>query len=101
MSRIRMAPILLLAALAFAVPGCGGSSDDEANEAYADSVCTAVATWEKEIKRIVSSITIRDLSTDSMQAKVSEAESATKTMTRQLEAVPPPDSSDGKAAKQQ
>ena len=92
----------LLAVLALAVAGCGGSSDDDqANEEYADSVCTAVATWDKQIRGIVNSITIADLTTASMQAKMSEAESATKVLTTEMAAIPPPDSSDGKAAKQQ
>jgi hypothetical protein len=37
----------------------------------------------------------------SLQAKVTQAEDATKTLVGQIKAVPPPDSSQGQAAKQQ
>ena len=95
------APILaLLAVLVLAAAGCGGSSDTKANEAYANSVCTAIGSWEQQIKSIATSF-IGGVSQASFQASITQAEAATKTLVTQIKAVPPPDSSQGQAAKQQ
>lgn len=98
-----MLVLAALASLALVFAGCGGddSDDNAANDAFASSVCGAVGTWTKEINSIVSSITIDNVSAASLQSKLSEAESATKTLATQLKAVPPPDSPDGTAAEQQ
>ena len=85
-------PVLaLLAVLVLVGAGCGGSSDTKANEAYANSVCSAIGNWEQEIKSIATSFS----------GGVTQAEAATKTLLTQIKAVPPPDSSQGQAAKQQ
>ncbi len=80
--------------------GCGGSSDTKANEAYANSVCSAIGTWQQQIKSIATSF-IGGVSQASFQASITQAEAATKTLVTQIKAVPPPDSSQGQAAKQQ
>jgi hypothetical protein len=92
--------LTLLAALALVAAGCGGSSDTEANNAYANSVCSAIGSWEQQIKSIASTFTGIP-SQASLQAKVTQAEAATKNLTAQIRAVPPPNSSQGQAAKQQ
>jgi hypothetical protein len=95
------APILaLLAVLVLVGAGCGGSSDKKANEAYANSVCSAIGNWEQQIKSIATSF-IGGVSQASFQASITQAEAATKTLVTQIKAVPPPDSSQGQAAKQQ
>jgi hypothetical protein len=95
------APILaLVAVLAVVAAGCGGSSDTKANEAYANSVCSAIGNWEQQIKSIATSF-IGGVSQASFQASITQAEAATKTLVTQIKAVPPPDSSQGQAAKQQ
>jgi hypothetical protein len=95
------APILaLLAVLVLVGAGCGGSSDKKANEAYANSVCSAIGSWEQQIKSIATSF-IGGVSQASFQASITQAEAATKTLVTQIKAVPPPDSSQGQAAKQQ
>ena len=95
------APILaLLAVLVLVAAGCGGSSDKKANEAYANSVCTALGDWEQQIKTIATDFS-GGLSEASLQAKVTQAETATNTLVSQIKAVEPPDTSDGQAAKQQ
>ena len=38
-------------------PGCGGSSDKQANNDYADSVCSAIGSWQSQIKTIASTFT--------------------------------------------
>jgi hypothetical protein len=96
-----IAPAVLAALLGLIGAGCGGSSSDtEANEAYADSVCTAVGTWEQQIRSIATSLS-GGISKASLQAKVKQAESATTTLATEIKAVPPPDTSEGQAAKQQ
>ena len=98
---VATAPILALIALLVLVgAGCGGSSDTKANEAYANSVCSAVGNWEQEIKSIATSFT-GGVSQGSFQTSITQAEAATKTLLTQIKAVPPPDSSEGQAAKQQ
>ena len=88
------------ALLALAAAGCGGSSDDKSNEAYANSVCGAISSWETQIKSIATDFS-GGVSKDSLQSKITEAESATKALATQIKAVPPPNSSQGQAAKQQ
>jgi hypothetical protein len=90
----------LLAVLALVAAGCGGSSDTKANEAYANSVCTAIGNWEQQIKSIATSFS-GGVSQASLQTSITQAEDATKTLLTQIKAVPPPDSSQGQAAKQQ
>jgi hypothetical protein len=92
--------LTLLAVLALVAAGCGGSSDTKANEAYANSVCTAIGNWEQQIKSIATSFS-GGVSQASLKANVMQAEAATKTLVTQIKAVPPPNSSQGQAAKQQ
>jgi hypothetical protein len=99
--RVTAASLLtLFAALALVAAGCGGSSDKKANEAYADSVCTAVATWQKQVKTIATTFSA-PISKASLQNKITQAEAATKTLATQVKAVPAPNTSDGQAAKKQ
>jgi hypothetical protein len=94
-------PILaLIAVLVLVGAGCGGSSDTKANEAYANSVCSAIGNWEQEIKSIATSFS-GGVTQASFQTSITQAEAATKTLLTQIKAVPPPDSSQGQAAKQQ
>jgi hypothetical protein len=93
--------VVLAALLGLVAAGCGGSnSDTQANEAYANSVCTAIDTWGQQIRSIATGFS-GGISKASLQAKLTQAESATKTLVTQIEAVPPPDTSEGQAAKQQ
>ena len=74
------------------------NTNKAANDAYANSVCTAVASWEKQMKTIGTSpgTTQADLT-----AKSSQVETATSNLVDQITAIPVPGTSDGKAAKQQ
>lgn len=89
---------LLLVVLAAA--GCGGDSDKQANDAYAKNVCTAIGSWGQEIKTIATSFN-GTVTQSAVQAKLSDAEAATKKLANEIAAVPPPDTEDGRAAKQQ
>jgi len=98
---VTTAPILALTGVLVLVgAGCGGSSDTKANEAYANSVCSAIGNWEQTIKSIATSFS-GGVTQASFQTSITQAEAATKTLLTQIKAVPPPDSSQGQAAKQQ
>src|SRR4249920_3091800 len=86
------APLLVLVAvLALVAAGCGGkSADQKASEAYANSVCGAIATGLSG-----------GISQASLQSKVTEIESQTKGLATQIKAIPPPNTSAGQAGKQQ
>jgi hypothetical protein len=91
--------LMLIGVLAVVAAGCGSRSDKTANEAYANSVCSAIGTWEHQIKSIVTDLS-GGVSKGSLQSKISQTESATKTLTKQIKALPPP-TSDGQAVKTQ
>jgi hypothetical protein len=92
---------LIAAVLTLVAAGCGKSSDTKANEAYADNVCSAVGTWRQQIESIGTSLSSGGFTKDSIQAALTKAQSETKTMVTQIKAVSPPNTSEGKAAKQQ
>jgi hypothetical protein len=83
-------------------PGCGssGSSDKKANDAYANSVCTAIRNWGTEVRSIATDFS-GGLSKASLQTKVSKIDSATKSLVNDLKAIPQPNTSAGQATKQQ
>ena len=93
---------LLVAVMTLVAAGCGSSnsSDKKASEAYANSVCSAIGSWEQQIKSIATNFS-GGLSQASLQAKVTQAQAATKTLANEIKAVPPPNTSQGQAAKQQ
>ena len=98
---ITAAPIIgLLVVLVLAAAGCGGDSDKKANEEYANGVCTAIASWEQQIKSIATTFS-GGVSEAALKSKVTQAQTATSTLMTQIKAVPPPDTSEGTAAKQQ
>jgi hypothetical protein len=95
------APILaLLAVLVLVAAGCGGKSDKEANEAYANSVCTAIGDWQEQIKSIATTFT-GGVTEASLQTKITQAEDATNALVSEIKDVEAPDTSEGQAAKQQ
>ena len=94
--------LALLAVLALVAAGCGGSSSDtKANDAYASGVCSAIGSWVQQIKSVTSSGFTGGISKAALQSKIAQAETATKTLSKQIKAVPPPNTSDGQAAKAQ
>jgi hypothetical protein len=81
--------------------GCGSdNSDKQANETYANGVCTAIGEWGQQVKTIATTFN-GSLSKAGLESKLDEAASATRTLARKIKAVPAPDTSDGRAAKQQ
>jgi hypothetical protein len=100
-SRTRSLALLACVASAFSLiaAGCGGSSDKKANEAYANSVCTAVGNWQTQVKSLANFS--GNATKASIQSKATQFETDTKNLVNQIKATPPPDTSEGKAAKQQ
>lgn len=100
-SRSGLFVVLLGSILVLAASGCGGSSSDEkANEAYANSVCTAIAGWQQELKGIATDLS-SGASKGSLESKITQIQSATKQLVTKIKAVPAPNTSEGQAAKQQ
>jgi hypothetical protein len=95
------ATLMLLVIVALIAAGCGESSPDtQASEAYANSVCSAIGSWEQQVKSIATDLS-GGISKASLQTKITEVESATKTLATEIKAIPPPDTSEGQAAQQQ
>lgn len=93
--------LLVVATLDLAACGGGSSSDEKkASEAYADNVCGAISSWKQEIKSIATDFS-GEISKASLQSQITKAESGTKQLVSDIKAVPPPDTSEGQAAKQQ
>jgi hypothetical protein len=93
--------LALVGALALVAAGCGGqSADEKANEAYANSVCSAISGWETQVKSIATDLSA-GISQASLRSKVTQVESETSSLVKEIKAIPPPDTSDAQAAKQQ
>jgi len=93
--------VALAGALVLVAAGCGKSADQKANESYADSVCTAIGSWETQVKSVASNISAGSLSKGGLQSTLTQIQSATASLKTQVKAVPAPNTSDGNAAKQQ
>jgi hypothetical protein len=94
---------LLFSALALFAAGCGGGgahSDKKADEAYANGVCTAIGGWASEVKSLAT-VPSGGITKTSIDAKLSQFETATKQLVSQIKAVPAPNSSEGQTAKEQ
>lgn len=93
--------LIALSALALVAAGCGGgNSDKQANEAYAKNVCTAIGTWETEVKSLAT-VPSGGITKASVNGKLTQFETATNTLISQVKAVPTPNTSGGQAAKKQ
>lgn len=93
---------MLLSALAVVAAGCGGggNSDKKANEAYATGVCTAIGSWTAEIKSLAT-VPAGGITKASVDAKLTQFETATEKLITQVKAVPAPNTSEGQTAKKQ
>jgi hypothetical protein len=93
--------LALVGALALVTAGCGGqSADQKALETYANTVCADIANWSTQVKGIATDFS-GGISRASLQSKVAQVESATKSLAQKIKAVPAPNTAGGQAAKQQ
>ena len=89
----------LLAALA--VAGCGGSSSSgtTATDTWASGVCTAITTWQNQLKSIETSVKSGSVTKASINSAVSQAQSATEQLGKSLKKLGKPDTQAGQQAK--
>jgi hypothetical protein len=98
---VRLAALLVLVVVTAGCGGGGGSSAEE--EAWADEVCTTIASWRTEVQTIVTNAT-NDLTQPGatradLEAAIDNGLDATKTLVEDLRAAVPPDTPDGDEAK--
>jgi hypothetical protein len=95
----------LTASLSFLAAGCGGSSQS-AEEKWAGSVCSSVATWQDQIKKSTDNIKSQVQSPSvgmvgKIKGEVSSAVDATDKLASDLKANGPPNTEGSTEAKQQ
>jgi hypothetical protein len=91
----------LVGVVVLTAAGCGGkSADQKANEMYANGVCGDIAAWQTQVKNIATDLS-GGISQASLQSKVKQIDSATRSLVTQIKAVPPPNTSQGQATRQQ
>ena len=98
-------PLVALAAtLVVVATGCGGESSAE--EQWADSVCTDVATWQDELQQAEDEIrtALQSPGTETLGAidtAIRQAAEATHELSDELKALEAPDTASGAEAKRQ
>jgi hypothetical protein len=98
---VRLAAVLVLVVVTAGCGGGGGSSAEE--EAWADEVCTTIASWRTEVQTIVTNAT-NDLTQPGatradLEAAIDDGLDATKTLVEDLRGAVPPDTPEGDEAK--
>lgn len=90
----------LVAAVALAA-GCGGSDDGGASATtqWADSVCSAITTWQSAVTDAVESVKASP-SRDSVENAVGDVKDATQTLGDDLDKAGKPDTSSGDQVKE-
>ena len=96
----RAAAVLLVAFAALAAAGCGGSSSSTTpTDTWASGVCTAISTWKTSLTSIESTVKSGGVSKDSLNAGVTQATDATKTLADSLKKLGKPNTQAGQQAK--
>jgi phosphoenolpyruvate-protein kinase (PTS system EI component) len=96
----RLLPLLVLAALAALLAGCGSKKSQPTTTAdWANGVCTAIDTWATSIKSSVTSVTSGNVSKSSIQGAGKDMQSATDTLQSDLKALGKPNTQAGQQAK--
>ena len=98
----KLAVATLVASLAFAAAGCGGSESPQ--EKWANDVCSPLVDWSKTMTQLASDAksAIQSPSASSVDQLTSDAQSAvnaTKTLKNDLKNLPPAPGSDGQSVK--
>jgi hypothetical protein len=94
-------PILpaVVAAVALAAAGCGGSSSDTTpTNQWADSLCSSITTWTSSLSSIAGNLQSGGISKDSLQTAVDSAKTATDKFTTSLGNLGRPDTESGQKA---
>lgn len=95
--RTRIALSAIVAALALAVAGCGGSdSEEDPTAAWASGFCTAITNWTDELQTVTSQFSdTANLSEDGLQSAADDVKSATSDLVDELRALGAPDTQSG------
>jgi len=103
---VRLAAVVVLAVvvLALVVAGCGGGGGGvSAEEAWAEGVCSSIASWQTEVETIatdaVAAITEPGATRATVEAAIDDGLAATRTLVDDLRASIPPETPDGDEAK--
>lgn len=93
MGRRFLLPLVSLAAvLVLAASGCGGDDSASAAEAWADSFCTSIASWNGSLE--LAGDTFRDaggLTPESIRTALDDITEATRQFAREVEELGPPE----------
>ena len=94
----RLVTLGVIAALAVAASGCGGSSQTKkANEEWANAVCTSIGAWKKQVHETYTSLN----PFFGPVARLHQAIGATRQLAKELEDIGLPKTEQGAKAKQQ
>jgi methyl-accepting chemotaxis protein len=96
LSRILVACVLSVALVA---AGCGGDDDSSSAapaEEWADSFCSALATWTNDLEAAAEPLSdLSSLSEESIRQAADDAKNATETLTESMRSLGAPDTSSG------
>jgi hypothetical protein len=94
-------PVAALVAAVLLAAGCGSSgSDTTPTQQWADSLCTAITTWQSSITDVANSLKGGNLTKDSLNTAADDVKSATNTFTDDLGNLGKPDTEAGKQAQE-
>ena len=95
--RGRAFAVALVVFAALLAAGCGKNDQPSASE-WANSVCSAITTWQSSITSIVTSLQSNGLTKDSLTSAFDDAKSATSDLTSTLDDLGKPDVESGQQA---
>lgn len=93
-------------ALALAAAGCGGGTSastttgSAATALWASGICTAVTTWQTDMKQIAATVKSGGLSKSALGDAAASAKTATQTLTSTLKGLGAPKTTSGALAKE-
>ena len=96
----RAGAAVIVAVAALVAAGCGGSSNDTTpSDTWASGVCSAISTWKTSLTSIETTVKSGGVTKDSLNAGVTQATDATKTLADSLKKLGKPDTQSGQQAK--
>jgi flagellar hook-length control protein FliK len=101
--RVRALIAVSTAALVLLAAGCGGGGTPSAEETWAASVCTSIATWKTDVEAITKNatdaITEPGATRKDVETAIDGGVVATEALVDDLRALTPPDTPEGQQAK--
>jgi hypothetical protein len=97
--KLTVAVVACVASLALLAAGCGGDDDSSGAapaEEWADSFCSALATWTNDLEAAAEPLSdLSSLSEESIRQAADDAKNATETLTESMRSLGAPDTSSG------